>query len=63
MKVGERIIKSCARCRNGHNVAVHVPEGQEMRKEWKCDRGHHIKNPHATTDCEDFEEKPSLKKL
>jgi hypothetical protein len=56
------MFKQCQRCGYGHNVAVHVPEGQEMKKEWKCDKGHKIKHPYARTDCPDFEERLSIKK-
>ena len=56
------MVKQCQRCNYGHVIAVPVPEGQEMKKEWKCEKGHQITNPYAMTDCEDFQAKPSFKK-
>jgi hypothetical protein len=56
------MIKECQWCDYCHIEAVKVEEGNEMKKEWKCDKGHEIKNPCDPIDCLDFKEKPSFRK-
>lgn len=55
-------MKQCVRCKRGRLTARHVIEGHKGKEIWECDKEHKIDNPREITDCEDFEEKPSLKK-